>query len=209
MTQAPAVETMELRIVACEGCDQLFLVSPRRGTCPTCGGGPGVEFFTFDAGPEGVQLRGGLAVEASAPPPPEPASPNGIPSADLAPVDQDAGDVDPQLLRLEELLPKVLIYLDGAPDLEPNELRECLLGMGADPEAATTAVGRLEAVRNLLAELTRPAEAETAAPIFSREEGKTRLEGLGFTSEQAEERLRKAAGEPETPSTPEAAPETT
>lgn len=60
MTQAPPAETMSLRIVSCETCDQLFLVSPRRETCPGCGGGPGLEFFSFEASPEGVQLVSSL-----------------------------------------------------------------------------------------------------------------------------------------------------
>lgn len=77
MTQAPPAETLTLRIVACETCDQLFLVSPRRETCPGCGGGPGVEFFTFEASPEGVQLVGFLTDAppelAEIEPPPAPA----------------------------------------------------------------------------------------------------------------------------------------
>ncbi len=61
MTQAPEVETMQLQIVSCETCDGIFLVSPRRQTCPTCGGPAGVEFFTFDVGPAGVTLLESLA----------------------------------------------------------------------------------------------------------------------------------------------------
>ncbi len=185
MTQVPAVETMELRIVACTGCDQLFLVSPRRENCPTCGSGDVVEFFTFDAGPEGVQLRGGLAVEALAPRPPESASSNGIPSGDLATVDRvPAADEEP----VATFAASVALFLEGErADLpvELDELREQLLALGADPEAATTAVGRLEAVRNLLAELTRAAEPETVSPAPAGEPDDV----------------------PETPTTPEAAPE--
>ena len=171
MTQAPVVETMELRIVACTGCDQLFLVSPRRENCPTCGSGDVVEFFTFDAGPDGVQLRGGLAVEAAAPPPPEPASSNGIPSGDLAPVDQvPAADDEP----VATFAASVAFFLEGErADLpvEVDELREQLLALGADNDAATIALGRLEAVRNLLADLTRSAEPETESPPPAAEPG--------------------------------------
>ena len=61
MTQLAEPTTMELQIVSCETCDQLFLVSPRRETCPACGGPPGLEFFSFEASRDGVRLLGGIA----------------------------------------------------------------------------------------------------------------------------------------------------
>src|SRR4030042_1317673 len=60
MTQPPEPDTIDLAIVSCEACDQLFLFSPRRGTCPTCGGAPGLYFFEFVAGPAGLSLKAPL-----------------------------------------------------------------------------------------------------------------------------------------------------
>lgn len=62
MTQeATETGTISLEIVSCKDCDQLFLLSPRRQTCPTCGGDAGMTFFQFEAsGPGGVVMVGRL-----------------------------------------------------------------------------------------------------------------------------------------------------
>ena len=56
MTQEAPPETIDLAIVSCEACDQLFLESPRRGSCPTCGGAAALIFFQFEGGPDGLHL---------------------------------------------------------------------------------------------------------------------------------------------------------
>ncbi len=131
MTQEAATESIELAIVACETCDQIFLSSPRRQTCPVCGGGAGLTFFEFTGSADGVTLKG--APILTPPAPPSPAS--SLPAGEGAP---DAeGEVYADLLSL--------------PD--PEMLRRVLEDYGAEAEDIAAAVGRLQAIHALFDQL--------------------------------------------------------
>lgn len=170
MTQDTAVETIELAIVACETCDQLFLLSPRRQTCPGCGGGAGLVFFEFEGQPDGLRLKGAPLLERIPSPTPAEASANGDVTAG-PPVPAEAGAAD-ELLAVDF---RVLVFdrmiavvdgVDGAGEILGAQLAE----LGADPEQIAAAVGRLEAVRDLVADLLGagaepPAEPAEASPL--------------------------------------------
>lgn len=153
MTQATEVETMELSIVSCETCDQLFLLSPRRQTCPGCGGSAGLTFFEFVGDASGLHLKNGVDPAPLAAAPVDQRDPDGIPREDGAepaeespPVGQDTA-ADTLRFAVD-----VGLFLKGE-DITEDKLQGQLLDLGADPESATTAVGRLTAVRNLVREL--------------------------------------------------------
>lgn len=85
MPNADQEGPVTLSIVSCQACDSLFLESPRRHTCPTCGGDAGITFFTFEADDRGVRPQGvGVAISPSAQPEREPAP--AAPQEDKEPV---------------------------------------------------------------------------------------------------------------------------
>jgi len=153
MTQATEVETMELSIVSCETCDQLFLLSPRRQTCPGCGGSAGLTFFEFVGDASGLHLKNGVDPAPPSAAPVDQRDPAGIPHDDVANGDSDgpavstSGQPDTLAFAVD-----VGLFLRGE-DITEDKLAGELLDLGADPESATTAVGRLTAVRNLVREL--------------------------------------------------------
>lgn len=170
MTQAPEAEAIDLAIVACETCDQLFLESPRRASCPGCGGPAGLRFFQFVGDADGLHLKDGVLPTPSvgaplaAPLPvaaePEPA-PAGPPLA--TPEEEEAATPGVSFGHLAGA------FIDGAGAWTGN-LQDALVLCGVDPEAAATAVGRLTAVRDLIASLSEAGvdakitvEAEPAA----------------------------------------------
>lgn len=166
MTQAPEEETVELAIVACETCDQLFLCSPRRESCPTCGGPAGLRFFEFLGDASGVHLRDGtlaaLAAEPAAPPAEAPAA--GL----AAPV--PAAEEEPMMIGpVKGKVPIAGAMFGGflaGEDVDVDCVKDWLLELGAEPEDAATAVGRLVAVRDLIRDLVAAdAEPEVAVDV--------------------------------------------
>ncbi len=153
MTQATDTEAIELSIVACTGCDQLFLLSPRRQACPTCGSPAAVTLFEFEAGPSGVQLKGSiLDVQDGAGPPEEresaeTASSDSALSASSEALGEPISKGTP--LTLESMAGFYLMD-EGVTE---HELRDAFLAAGAEPEPAIVAVGRLAAVHEFLQDL--------------------------------------------------------
>lgn len=155
MTQPAEPETIELAICSCDACDQLFLVSPRRGTCPTCGGGPGLTFFEFVGNSAGLTLKGApelLPVPPSEPPA-EPEVEVPPPPVEPAPAPQEPAAVAEEPSQGTALMHSAWAYLMGR--LSTVDLETEFRSAGAEPEAATTAVGRLFAVRELLEQIQR------------------------------------------------------
>ncbi len=186
MTQAPEAEPIQLAIVACETCDQLFLESPRRQTCPGCGGAAGLRFFEYVADQAGLHLRNGVApaIPEPAPAEPPPAEP---PPTDPAP---DASDevrrVTTVTIDQQELLAMIasLVLSGDHPDAE--EFREELLSRGVEPDDVAAAVGRLQAVALLIASVT----------------GHPTGELVGVEEETVPAPETEPAGEPETDAPP-------
>lgn len=166
MTQATEPEIIDLAIVSCEGCDQLFLVSPRRENCPTCGGPAGLTFFEFVGDQSGVHLKNGVLTTPQAPAHPEPVE--GLAPAPAAPaaVEGERSSAGREAQTDDSTLIAEIVseFIVGAVDEE--DVRAVFMDLGADPEAAATAVGRLSAVRDLLSELTAAGvEAEVTAAV--------------------------------------------
>ncbi len=204
MTQAPEAEVIELAIVACETCDQLFLESPRRQTCPGCGGGAGLRFFEYSADQAGLHLRNGAVSAEPASARPEPveglraiAGPEDEEEEDDVDDGEEAGAaptasapdasdqpwrVTPVTIGSKDLLAMIgALVLSGAhPDA--TEFRDELLSRGVPPEDVAAAVGRLQAV---------------AVLIMSVPERPTGEEGSASEETEAPADL-EPAGEPET-----------
>ena len=159
MTQEAPPEPIELALVSCEACDQLFLHSPRRQTCPTCGGSPGLYFFEFQGGPDGLHLlahpelapatpQAPVEVATAPEPPPEPEP--------MLVVQELEGEISP----LDIARSRAAMYLEGE-DIEEADLLDAIQAAGAEDEDASTVVGRLIAVRALFRRLeVGPTEAE-------------------------------------------------
>jgi len=185
MTQAIEAETVELAIVSCETCDQLFLCSARRDSCPTCGGPAGLRFFEFLGDASGLHLKDGTlaALDAAPVAAPEegPVVALAAPAEGEAAGEGDEGDQD------EHTSFRVALwaFIDRSPGVSEDYLRRALADMGAEPEDATTAVGRLAAVRDLLQDLEAAGlESEVSVGV------------LGAPVEGAELVPEPAVGEP-------------
>jgi hypothetical protein len=130
-------------IGACLNCRQLFLVTPATPNCILCGR-PADLTLPFGV-PEVVASAIGLDIHEPAPEAVEPLT---------FEEPLDTGD----------LFAMISVFLIGVPE-GGDELRALLVQSGADPETAATAVGRLAAVRELIAQLEQPHEPAPTAPI--------------------------------------------
>jgi len=140
----PQSDYMELPAIgACLECRSLFLVTLDTPNCILCGRLP---TYTLPFAP----ARGG---------PVEPREEQPTPAEEGAhPLDKD------KIQPFEVLLEGIDSYLSGI-SLTEDDLAGWFMRMGADPEAAATAVGRLVAVRELITQLRRaPEPAPTEAP---------------------------------------------
>ncbi len=166
MTQATEAETIDLAIVSCETCDQLFLCSPRRESCPTCGGPVGLRFFEFQGDASGLHLKDGtLAALAAAPAAPPAEAPPTEPAAPAEGEEEGWQEPSPAGATMEAFGVGVVDFLAGGA-IDESNLREVLLDMGAEPEDAAAAVGRLVAVRDLLRSLAGTGvEAEVSVDV--------------------------------------------
>jgi len=136
------VEIPTAAIGACLNCRQLFLVTPGTPNCLTCGQPPTLLLPFPTAHPEPVE-----APEEELPP------------AGASPEREREETVNSE----EPALATSWGYLLDA-DVTEEEAREAFHLAGADPETAATAVGRLAAVRELIAQLAQPQEAPPSAP---------------------------------------------
>ncbi len=153
MTQEAETAAMDLNIVSCQTCDALFIESERRQTCPRCGGPAVGPYFEFVLDGGGLPLKDGAAPAVVPAPPGEEPAPEPEAPAPEAP----AAEAEPvsglETLTTGEVFPvAVASFLESGAGTE-EDLRGMLADLGAEPEAAAIAVGRLTAVRNLLREL--------------------------------------------------------
>ena len=147
MTQEAPPETIDLAIVSCEACDALFLVSPRRPSCPTCGGAPGLYFFEFQGGPDGLHLLTHPDLASATPQTPAEAPAPAEPPPEPEPV-LVVRELPGELSALDMTRSMAAFYLEGE-DVAEESLLQSFLDAGAEGEEASTAVGRLIAVRAL------------------------------------------------------------
>lgn len=156
MTQPTETDVIPLQLVSCETCDNAFLSSPRRQTCPGCGGAAGLSLVAFEASDNGLR-------QVDAPPPAQPAAApadvaaqHAAPPPPAAEAEQPPAPDTPEPLTPAQLFPVAAgSYLDvGFPS--PDDLTVILLDMGAEPDVAATTTGRLTAVRDVLQALTTP-----------------------------------------------------
>ena len=151
MTQEAPPELIDLALVSCEACDQLFLHSPRRQTCPTCGGAAGFYFFEFQLGPDGLSLLPRSQVEPATPQAPAEAPTTAEPPPEPEPV-LAVQELAGELSLLAVARSRAAMYLEGE-DVEETDLLNSIVATGATGEEASAAVGRLIAVRELFERL--------------------------------------------------------
>jgi len=153
-----------VQIAVCSVCHALFMLSGDRETSPCCGADPLAVLATLTLGSDAhVTGEWGMGADvlptaAEEEPAPAPAPPE-EPPAEEEVVEAPEEEVD----NVEVFLEGVKGYLSGA-GVTGDDLHTWLARMGAEPEAAATAVGRLEAVRELLESLEPPREAASVAP---------------------------------------------
>lgn len=140
MTQP--VDILAPAIGACLNCRSLFLVTFDTPNCILCGNPPA---FTLPFAP----ARGEPVEPREEQPAPAEEAPEPIPT----------GIVGSELILLEV----ISTFLDGG-DIDQHYLSICFQDVGAHPEAAATAVGRLQAVRDLIRDLKEPPEAPAEVP---------------------------------------------
>ena len=156
-----------VRIGVCSTCRLLFLVSEDRQTSPCCGADPLVALATLTLGP-GAEVTGawGLGLEGA------PAEETEEPAPAAAPLEEPPAEEGEEGAPAEEvdnmgvLLEGITGYLSDA-GVTGDDVHTWLMRMGADPERAATAVGRLEAVREELRRLApapEPVSEEPATP---------------------------------------------
>lgn len=144
------VDPLAPAIGACLDCRQLFLVTPGSANCLTCGQPPGLILPFVTTRPEPVEA------------PVEQSVPAEEPALEYIPSTMDARDI---------LLTNISTFLAGAA-FTADDIVLDFIDMGADPEAAATAVGRLAAVRELITKLesaprVTSAVLEEPAPAYA------------------------------------------
>jgi hypothetical protein len=160
MTQAPTTEVMELAIVACETCDGLFLKSPRRDACPTCGGSAGLTFFEFEGDETGLKLKDAPALAAVLPVDHAPSGRDGIPQpagAESATPDQPHLTVNG--VDRKDLEAFLAAYLTGL-DITGDNVKDQLVTLGVEPQIATHCLTWLDNVRQALVRAPGRAEGD-------------------------------------------------
>jgi len=162
MTLEAETVAMDLNIVSCQTCDALFIESERRQTCPSCGGPPVGPYFQFVLDGAGLRLKDGAAPAAAPAPPAEEPAPEPEAPAPEAPAEEAAPPAEEETNWQEVFAEGIATYLQGG-GITEDDLRTVLENqLGAEPEAAKTAVGRIMAVRVLLCQL---AEAGVEAQV--------------------------------------------
>jgi hypothetical protein len=184
MTQP--VEILAPAIGACLNCRSLFLVTFDTPNCLTCGRPPELTLSFAPAHPEPVEAPGSLMTdteyldkvvgleplpakeEQPAPAeltdeegvmPPPLTAPEEVLTQEPAPLAQDS-----TVVAIEALPIMIYGFLEGDVVVDAEKLKGEFEGAGADPETAATAVGRLVAVRDLIAQLAQSQEPAPVAP---------------------------------------------
>jgi len=162
MTQP--VDPLAPAIGACVDCNAIWLVTPRSANCLTCGRPPG---FTLPFSPAEQVAATPESEPVFAPEePPDEEGPMPPPSClpeELLAEEPAPPAQDEEAEEGSDLINAIAEYLEGG-EPTPEWVLADLLGLGADPEAAATAVGRLAAVRELIAQLAQPQEPQPSAP---------------------------------------------
>lgn len=176
MTQEPEPGPITVQLAACEICDALFMASGRRESSPCHGADPVAILATLAIYDDGtVQGTWGSSFLNTDRPLPE------APAAVSQPPDAGSGDLQVATQEIpaavsqpplpdeeeededegeEEKAPVVLSPTDLVVDYLANyavpaeHVRQVLIDAGAHPDDAGAAVGRLEAVRSLLQQIT-------------------------------------------------------
>lgn len=188
----------EVAIGGCRNCRQLFLITPDSQNCLLCGQAP-TYVLPFPLGRAIAEAHGLEIHEAPLPPtdeegimPPPSTAPEELPEEeDVEPLPTDT--IGRELILLEV----ISTFLDGG-DIDQHYLSICFQDVGVDPETAATAVGRLQAVRDLIRDVRdqgRKASVTVTGPPPAGEEPE---EGLPppLTSEAAEEGDRTTVPSP-------------
>jgi len=165
-----AAGPVTVQLGVCSVCHALFMLSGDRLTSPCHGADPLAVLATLTLGSNG-QVTGewGMgsdlaAGEVEEEPAPAPAPPEEPPA-------EEAEEAALETVDANKLLPIVIgAFLEGDLAGGPDRLRGVFEAAGAPPEAASTAVGRLAAVRELLQTLEPPREAAPVAPAPSEAE---------------------------------------
>ncbi len=192
MTQETEEAPLELALVSCQTCDLAFIGSDRRQTCPVCGGEAAGPYFQWTLEGDGLRLRDGAAPAAAGATPPAPGAEPPAEEAEAAPAEAEAAITAAEGgYAAIGFSAAAGAFLYGGAQTE-EELHEQLMELGAEREAATTAVGRLVAVRELIAELAAAGvEAEVAVEAVSSPE--ETAEAVSSPEAQAEEPAEPAA----------------
>jgi len=153
-----------VQIAVCSVCHALFMLSGARETSPCHGADPLAVLATLTLGTNGEVTGewgmgapiGGLDIREEPAPAPAPLE---------EPPVEEAPEETPETIKASELLPVVIVaFLEGDLAADAEQLRGMFEDIGAEPEAASTAVGRLVAVRELVQSLAPPREAVPVAP---------------------------------------------
>ena len=195
MTQETEEAPLELALVSCQTCDLAFIGSERRQTCPVCGGEAAGPYFQWTLEADGLRLRDGAAPEVPAATPAAPGAEPPVVEAEAPPPAEEAAEEpeggSPGAVGFASVLGS---FLYGGVATEA-EVRATLLELGAEPEAAAIAAGRLVAVRELIAELTAAGvEAEVEVEAVSSPEEP--VEAVSSPEAQEEEPAAPAPAEP-------------
>jgi hypothetical protein len=195
----PEVTELEISLVSCEACDMCFLFSPRRETCPTCGGGPGLTLFEWTGYSNGLHLKTELPADYAATLPPAPApveapaSDMGLPAnvrGDEAPGASAVSPVGAELVapppaggtaqiyarRVSELADLAAVAIIRDP-FDPVPLRAAIAALGAEPEEMSMVIGRLEAVRAYIHEVATHGLGESGPAVNGDDDEEEEEEG--------------------------------
>lgn len=153
MAQETETPAMELAMASCASCDLMFMASERRQTCPTCGGEAVGPYFEFVLDESGLHQKNGAAPDVLPLPAPLSEEEEEAPPVPAAPAEEEGPAEEPETVASEELFPVAAAdFLEGG-EVTAEDLKGILMDLGAESEAARTAVGRLLAVRDLMREL--------------------------------------------------------
>jgi len=153
-----------VQIGVCGSCHALFMLSPTRETSPCHGADPLAVLATL-----AVAENGDVAGIWGQPPHQAALDITEEPAPAAAPLEEPPAE-DAGALRSEEEIDNLEVLLEGIGGyladggLTDDDVGGWFERMGAEREAASTAVGRLHAVRELIRTLREPAEPVPVAP---------------------------------------------
>jgi len=156
-----------VQIGVCSACHALFLMSGDRLTSPCHGADPLAILATLTISPD-AQVTGEWGLGAPIGEPDITEEPAPAPAPPAEPTAAEPSEAAPETVKASELLPVVIVaFLERDEAVDVDQLKGVFYDAGAEPEAASTAVGRLSAVRELLQQLSaarEPAPVAAAPP---------------------------------------------